>query len=719
MGNIFTAPDPINETNDVMHKDVAQANKLSTDFDVARWIERPILLQTRDWTANSAELPLNCGETVNPYYFLQDFTLPTTMESRLRNLKYLRYKHVTITVRVNAQPFHSGLLKIVWSPIIMNAPVAKNGNIDECAPRNLLFSLMQINGFESVEIDLMKGQTASLTVPWMHPYDWLTVGQFGSFHFGTFAIFGLAKLGGPDTATKVGFTTMLNFDGVEVCGPTAAGFQAVRLEAEEVEVAASLSEVNSGGNDRSIEAYGYKDQPASEIERPLDFKSLLAEWNYFSRGTWSTSSTGSFFTIPVKFAYTDTFDMTYKFFPQSGGLKEITQSNTVECMGVPTMITKLFKYVRGDVQIRFKFPRTSYHSGSIMAMYDPYNQSVSRGDLVTNYTLLMNMKEEPEDSFTMTIPFNHKLSWVTPDHEMGQITLCVYNPLVAPATVAQEITILVEYRFLNMELRNPVGAHSPVALQVNWDKIQPPTTSARLESGETLEVIPIKSGKPLEVISEKIESLHDLSRIPNILLNEVYNHSNYAPLFYGALSGSQEWGGWSEGYYSDNSVQKENFSGELPTMMRMPYLISAFVSGSIELNLIDTNPVNPKALAVYRGEDQNSDQLCVRSMGCARRSGRINFVNTRVTGELKFTYPFVSAMKFYPTHPCRLFAMDDDQSILTYCMSDMKSLHKSGVFMKKIDDVALLASNGADAKFYGRLPPPPIIKKDYSSTDLY
>lgn len=559
MGDVFVASDPISQTNEIEHENYGTASKLATSFNISTILERPILMPTHyTWSATDAAIGrVPTGSDTEALCIVDSVDIPGIMQEKLRNFRYIRYKSVTCTIRLNFQPFNSGLLKLVWSPMSIFPS-------RHC--------LCQINCFEGIELDLLHGSSISLTVPWMQPDDWLLGSDFGS-KFGVFTLFALAPLGGPTTASDVYFTVMINYNGVEVAGPTAEAMVAIPQSSTEI-----IADVKASGF-----ATDSTKESAADVERPLSIQDLCAEWTYFDTGTWKNSDSGSFWSTQLDYLQYD---------------YDAQDDLTTYYRGTPTFLLEKFRFIRADMEIRFKFPRTTYHSGSLLAMYEPAPGSVLSAYSVTNYTLLMNMKEEPEDNFVMTIPYNSISAYkdmMSDDKNLGGITLFVFNKLTAPATVLQTINFLVEYRLTNVRVMSPYDELPPL------DYV---STSAIPQSN--IEFIPIEGGSVMDPCSQNWNSLKQLSDIPTF---DKSSTAYITSIKY--LLNSNAWA-------------------------KYPFEISVFSSGSYQVMASDPKPDAPKRIEVKK-----------LRVGAYPVNGYRRMTNTRMNEQMAITIPYISSKRFY------------------------------------------------------------------------
>jgi hypothetical protein len=238
---------------------------------------------------------------------------------------------------------------------------------------------------------------------------------------------------------------LANLNDVEVAGPTSVQLPHSVLESDSsTEAVATLRP--TGPIHQAMPLTKSLDEAAvmgSEIDYSV--KTVLARPFLLTSLDWKAATAsekgiGSFevFTIPCyEHKTTTTPAVTYAYMPLSAHL------------------IRGFKYFRGDFKFTFKIPRTKYHSGTLAVSYDPGQVSVLRAGTRTNYVKLLNLTSENDDDFSLTIPFNNWYPYMSGE-PMGTITVSVFNQLVAPDTVSQQIPVLVYQSYENVTLQYPI-----------------------------------------------------------------------------------------------------------------------------------------------------------------------------------------------------------------------------------------------------------------------
>nr|QDH90418.1 MAG: hypothetical protein H1RhizoLitter1950_000002 [Picornavirales sp.]QDH90835.1 MAG: hypothetical protein H2BulkLitter111115_000001 [Picornavirales sp.] len=113
-------------------------------------------------------------------------------------------------------------------------------------------------------------------------------------------------------------------------------------------------------------------------------------------------------------------------------------------------VCRYFKYWRGSVVFTFKFVKTEFHSGRLSFSWYPSEHNYTLGGSVAasgQYWLNRHIVDIREcNEFTLTIPYLNSAPWLDLDNNQwaGNLYVFVEDKLVAPSTVPQSITVLVE-----------------------------------------------------------------------------------------------------------------------------------------------------------------------------------------------------------------------------------------------------------------------------------
>ncbi len=185
---------------------------------------------------------------------------------------------------------------------------------------------------------------------------------------------------------------------------------------------------------------------------------------------------------------------------------------------------------RGSLVFKFKFVKTEFHSGRLMFVFNPYPESegpevVTLVNSIYAHRQIVDIRETNE--FTFIVPFVSEFSYKEQSDPIGNLTILVLDPLVAPATVTQNVSILVE-KCGGPDLEFAVPASSGYSY---YTGITPQSGSTFSSSGAATNVCNNYDGtigssvikfddhiNSLYSVGEKIISLRSLLKLPNSLV---------------------------------------------------------------------------------------------------------------------------------------------------------------------------------------------------------
>lgn len=159
----------------------------------------------------------------------------------------------------------------------------------------------------------------------------------------------------------------------------------------------------------------------------MDFSYVLRKYAWFKTLSWST---GDIVDASIGLIRVGAFqDIVYS----------VASTNNYQPL---TYVTSLFEVWRGSIKFRFKFVKTEFHSGRISIAFHP-GQSVgptSNPHYVNRVILDIREKTTAE----IVIPYISSRMWTDTNDQIGQLSITIVDPLIAPATVAQNINIICE-----------------------------------------------------------------------------------------------------------------------------------------------------------------------------------------------------------------------------------------------------------------------------------
>lgn len=239
----------------------------------------------------------------------------------------------------------------------------------------------------------------------------------------------------------------------------------------------------------------------------LSILSFIKHPSYFYASVWSDTQTsgttlGSFSVTPNTFVNT-------------------TDSGVVLTSFTPLgYVAQLFNLWRGSISYRFKFVKTSFHSGRLLVAFIPIDQRYSNPTIsmqLTEYThrLIIDLREGNE--FTITVPFMHVKPYCATQNNIsiGDIYVYILDPLTRPSSVSSSVSMLVEtWGGDDFEFAMPITPPSKPVVPTA------PQSSYRPECSLINEIIGGSSVIPSDLyarscVGEKIVSLRSLLKKPS------------------------------------------------------------------------------------------------------------------------------------------------------------------------------------------------------------
>jgi hypothetical protein len=170
----------------------------------------------------------------------------------------------------------------------------------------------------------------------------------------------------------------------------------------------------------------------------LSLQFMATKKSYFTEFNWTTSNTAgtTLFTTDV--------------YPQNYSVSHIDTGagpsvGWIECTPL-AFVGAFFAYWRGGITYTFKFPKTEFHSGRLVATFIPAKgYSAGAPNLVDGAYLMREIFDmRLGNEFTITVPYTSVSPYLSRTETMGRLYLQVLNELVAPDTVPSTVAVLVE-----------------------------------------------------------------------------------------------------------------------------------------------------------------------------------------------------------------------------------------------------------------------------------
>jgi hypothetical protein len=180
---------------------------------------------------------------------------------------------------------------------------------------------------------------------------------------------------------------------------------------------------------------------ASTNADEMSFDFIKQQYAYLERFNWSVSDP---IQMPV---YTK--DVTYvQYTAASKGRTYIPYS----------FIAQNFTKVRGGVRMRFKIVKTEFQRGRLLVTWSPGKSGFTYSYARSEYVFREIVDISTTSEFEVCLPYLLPYPWVDPTTIIGTFKIFVENTLVAPTSVSNSVTILVEMAGLpDVEYANPTA----------------------------------------------------------------------------------------------------------------------------------------------------------------------------------------------------------------------------------------------------------------------
>lgn len=180
----------------------------------------------------------------------------------------------------------------------------------------------------------------------------------------------------------------------------------------------------------------------------MSFEYLKQIPAFVNRFSWSTSNTAGTTIYSQKLS---PIELREPVFFNTG-------SNEVKGYASPPFasLAQFFRYYRGGIVVTFKVVKTEYHSGRLAIDFTPNSEGGPSNNFEAAYLLreIVDIREGSE--FEFRIPYMATTPYLQVkgsrdvttlvENLLGNLTVRVINPLVAPATVSTSLDVLVYYR---------------------------------------------------------------------------------------------------------------------------------------------------------------------------------------------------------------------------------------------------------------------------------
>lgn len=269
----------------------------------------------------------------------------------------------------------------------------------------------------------------------------------------------------------------------------------------------SYSSTNSVGT-----ACGFSGTDVDEMSIP--FLASIPVW--MATQSWATET-----TMPV-----DTLIVNTDVSPSAGMFSTVVNTATFFHFSPLQYLTQFFSYWRGSIVYKLKFVKTEFHSGRLSVTFNPYNSLVFgtvTPDLSTSpfiHRQIIDIREANE--FTFVIPYvsdsPYRVTSLIDSGEIGTFTIRVLDPLVAPATVSQTVSIIIEFAVPRINNWNYFSGITPQSGSAFSSVDQGSTVCSNLNTtiGNAI-VQGDNSINSLHCVGEKIVNMRSLLKLPQAM----------------------------------------------------------------------------------------------------------------------------------------------------------------------------------------------------------
>jgi len=493
-------------TTFVDDKDTVQRDESRVAHVSDSWLSLNDTQQTEqsiiDFLAKPIVLFSNSFSVSDTFSFLQSTSMPlaafTSAQGSLWTNKLLGYFGIRMDMRirivVNANRFQQGRYIVGWMPLGGNLPTTSD--FKSSLTNNMhMATLVQRTTVPHVEIDIATQTSAELLIPFasvhnFYPLNAIAAGsRVGAL--GYLNVYPYSPLVAPTGSTVASYTVYVSFENVRLFGAASAqsGLQDREVSnkmngpisgvaksfargfrefanipllssyasgaawiADRIARTASIfgfSKPTQGDSiskmailnnpahscvdgDSDVRPLSYHSKPATVPVKgmsgtdfdEMDFSYIVRKYSFFDSFSWTTSSTGALRglqTTPNQFV---TAGGAYSFPPVS-------------------FVSQFFTYWRGSLKFRFKFVKTEFHSGRLQFSFYPTDEiaALTDGPQYVN-RVIVDIRDHVE--LELVIPYISRSPWTHRGNYTGLLEIEVVDALVAPSSVSNSITILVE-----------------------------------------------------------------------------------------------------------------------------------------------------------------------------------------------------------------------------------------------------------------------------------
>ena len=221
---------PMPSTTDI------QALNDTTMHDIRTILERPVNINTYEWSSTDLELSTTIpggsydADTAN---YLQVFNFPqqilrssAIVADKLKNYQYLK-ADVEIEVKVNAQPFLQGALMLVYNPYLQK--------VGDFRRKGTRFLASQTSCPHKI-LSLEEGNSLKMICPYSNIYDLFDLSNDNN-QFGTVYLYVFSQLRGAELPVTCKYTVYARFVNPQIYVPTQNSLSTLEHDVARLEAA--------------------------------------------------------------------------------------------------------------------------------------------------------------------------------------------------------------------------------------------------------------------------------------------------------------------------------------------------------------------------------------------------------------------------------------------------------------------------------------------------
>lgn len=483
---------------------------------LGNFLTRPVQISYTLWTPAN-----NVGNLIDirPWNL---FLNNAYMAKKLANYSYIR-GNLKVKILVNATPFVYGSALVSYWPLC-------GLNRDRTTPSTNAHSAVTRSQRPSIWIDPSSSKGGVLTLPFFYPRDWLELNESAATKaMGALSIDVVNALQSATTSANIDCSIQVYawMEDVELTGPTVGLFQqsghdefkgpisapasAVAAASRELKTMpvigklATAAEIGATAVAKVSSLFGFSNkvdlEGATKVQ-PNPFPDLATVGTSYPTARLvldpknSLGADGSSLGLPredhmnishivtresyaTQFSWnpsqvTDTLLFCGRVTPKIYALENIGTNPTSNLpwnkihMVPMCMVSKLFRYWRGSIIVKFRFVATPYHKGRLIISYDPTGTATSNlantaDTTAVVQTYIVDMSTLGDDrEFEICIPYSQSAPWsmVYPEHDSE------WTNIVTPAyeRYVEEDNGVISVR-VQTELSSPSGSGT-VPIQV-------------------------------------------------------------------------------------------------------------------------------------------------------------------------------------------------------------------------------------------------------------